>query len=219
MPVSLTPDMLRQAMLTVAETIIEKRDELSRIDSFIGDGDHGVGLSRGFTAARDQLAASSDTEISKLMRTFGLGVVTGAGGASGPLFGGIFMEGGKTAQGLTAFKAADVTKWWRAALDYIQAKGKAQPGDKTMVDALHPAVLVMEAFPGDDIGDLFAAAAKAAWEGVEKTKNMVAGQGRSRYLGERSVGHQDAGATSVAIILDVFRDFCVADGCFGSEQP
>ncbi len=205
---SLGPDQVRRAMLKVADVIIEKRDELCRIDSHIGDGDHGIGMGHGFTAARDQLNASTDTEIAKLMRTFGMGVVTGAGGASGPLFGGLFMEGGKSAKGLAELKAADVTRWWRAALDYVQSKGKAQPGDKTMVDALHPAVLAMESFGGDDVGELFAQAAKAAWEGVEKTKSMVAGQGRSRYLGERAVGHQDAGATSVATILDVLRDFC-----------
>lgn len=210
MPVSLNPDSLRQALLKVADTIIEKRDELSRVDSMIGDGDHGVGMGHGFTAAREQLAESGDAEISRLMRTFGLGVVSGAGGASGPLFGGIFMEGGKSAKGLSELKAPDVAKWWRAALDYIQSKGKAQPGDKTMVDALYPAVLAMEAFQGQDLGELFAQAAKAAWDGVEKTKTMVAGQGRSRYLGERAIGHQDAGATSVSIILDVLRDFCVA---------
>lgn len=193
---------LKKMLLGVAEVIISKKDELCAIDSFIGDGDHGIGMSHGFTAARDQLAALESDDPAKLLRAFGMGVVTGAGGASGPLFGGLFIEGGKAVKGSAELKAADIVKWWRAALDYVRSKGGAKPGDKTMVDALQPAVEAMEAFDGDDIPELFAAAAKAAWDGVEKTKNYVAGQGRSRYLGERALGHQDAGATSISIILE-----------------
>lgn len=202
----LSPTLMKHIMLNVAETIIAKRDDLCKIDSHIGDGDHGIGMSHGFTVARDQLTSLESDDIAKLMSTFGMGIVSGAGGASGPLFGGIFMEGGKAVKGREELTAGDVAKWWRAGLDYIQSKGKAKPGDKTMVDALFPAVTVMEAYQGDDIVDMLNQAAQAAWDGVEKTKDMVAGQGRSRYLGERALGHQDAGATSVAIILEVCRD-------------
>jgi len=203
---SISPAKIKAMMLQVAETIIDKRDELCKVDSHIGDGDHGIGMGHGFTMAREQLTPLESDDIAKLMRTFGMGVVSGAGGASGPLFGGIFLEGGKAVKGSAELGPAEVAKWWRAALDYIQAKGKAQPGDKTMVDALFPAVEAMEAYQGDDLVELFDQAARAAWAGVEKTKDMIAGQGRSRYLGERALGHQDAGATSVAIILDTLRD-------------
>lgn len=202
----LSPALMKHIMINVAETIIEKRDDLCKIDSHIGDGDHGIGMSHGFTAARDQLAPLESDDINKLMRTFGMGIVTGAGGASGPLFGGIFLEGGKAVKGREELNAADVAKWWRAGLDYIQSKGKAQLGDKTMVDALYPAVAAMEAYQGDDIVEMLNQAVQAAWAGVEKTKDMIAGQGRTRYLGERALGYQDAGATSVAIILEVCRD-------------
>lgn len=202
---SLSPALVKKMLLQVAETIIEKRDELCKVDSYIGDGDHGIGMGRGFTMARDQLNTLESDDIGKLMRTFGLGVVSGAGGASGPLFGGLFMEGGKAVRDATELTVTEVVKWWRAALGYIQSKGKAKPGDKTMVDALNPAVEAMEAYRGDDLIELFGLAAQAAWAGVEKTKDMVAGQGRSRYLGERALGYQDAGATSVAIIFDTLR--------------
>lgn len=202
---SLPPALMKKMMLKVAGTIIDKRDELCKVDSHIGDGDHGIGMGHGFTMARDQLSALESDDISKLMRTFGLGVVSGAGGASGPLFGGLFMEGGKAVKDAAELTVTEVVKWWRAALDYIQNKGKAKPGDKTMVDALYPAIEAMEAYQGNDLVELFDLAAKAAWSGVEKTKDMVAGQGRSRYLGERALGYQDAGATSVAIIFDTLR--------------
>ncbi|MDR1298304.1 MAG: dihydroxyacetone kinase subunit L [Deltaproteobacteria bacterium] len=207
----LTPDTLRDVLHQVAAKIIRSRDELCRLDSLVGDGDHGVGMGRGFTQAGEKLATAGDADLAGLLKTFGMGVVTGAGGASGPLFGGLFTEGAKALKGAPHLDAPGARQWWRAALEATQKRGGAKPGDKTMVDALHPAVKAMEDFRGEDLGEMFQAAAKAAWEGVEKTKDQLAGQGRSRYLGERALGHQDAGATSTAMILDVLAKACSGD--------
>jgi dihydroxyacetone kinase phosphoprotein-dependent L subunit len=197
----------KDLLLKVADKIIESKDELSRLDSVIGDGDHGVGMGHGFTNAKAKLEAEGpEGGLDKLARTFGLGVVSGAGGASGPLFGGIFTAAAKVLKDRPHLDAAAAKEWWRAALEATSQRGGAKPGDKTMVDALHPAVEAMEAHQGGDLGALFKDAARAAWEGVERTKGYVAGQGRSRYAGERALGHQDAGATSVAVILDTLAE-------------
>lgn len=203
----------KDLLLKVADKIIDSKDELSRLDSIIGDGDHGVGMGHGFTKAKEKLAEEShEGGLAKLAKTFGMGVVSGAGGASGPLFGGLFTEAGKVLKDHGELTVDNARQWWKAALEATQAKGGAKPGDKTMVDALHPAVEAMEAHQGSDLGEMFAAAAKAAWGGVEKTKEYVAGQGRSRYAGERAVGHQDAGATSVAKILETVAEHLAAKG-------
>ena len=198
----------KELLLKIADKVVDSKDELSRLDSVIGDGDHGVGMGHGFTAAKEKLEAEDhEGGLSKLAKTFGLGVVSGAGGASGPLFGGLFTEAAKALKDHGELNVDNARQWWKQALEATQARGGAKPGDKTMVDALHPAVEAMEAHHGDDLGEMFAAAAKAAWGGVEKTKDYVAGQGRSRYAGERAVGHQDAGATSVAKILETVAEF------------
>jgi dihydroxyacetone kinase-like protein len=199
---TLCPAGLRAALEEVGRTIINSRDELCRLDSLIGDGDHGIGMSHGFEGALKSLSEEKSEEIDKLMRSFGMGVISGAGGASGPLFGGLFTEGAKAVKGRQNIDAEAVKLWWKAALEATMRRGGAKLGDKTMVDALIPAVEALEASQSADLAELFQAAAKGAWEGVEKTKQYVAGQGRSRYVGERSIGHQDAGATSVAIILE-----------------
>jgi dihydroxyacetone kinase phosphoprotein-dependent L subunit len=210
---SLGPAGFKDLLLGVADKIIESKDELSRLDSVIGDGDHGVGMGHGFSAAKGKLEAESpEGGLGKLARTFGMGIVSGAGGASGPLFGGLFAEAAKALKDHGELDAANAKKWWRSALEATMARGGAKPGDKTMVDALHPAVEAMEAHQGDDLGELFALAAKAAWDGVEKTKGYVAGQGRSRYAGERALGHQDAGATSVAKILETLAETLASKG-------
>jgi dihydroxyacetone kinase phosphoprotein-dependent L subunit len=201
------PAVFKDLLLKVADRIIGDQDELSRLDSVIGDGDHGVGMGHGFAKAKERLAAEShEGGLDKLARTFGLGVVSGAGGASGPLFGGLFTEGAKVLKGLDGLDAEGAKRWWRAALEATMARGGAKPGDKTMVDALHPAVEAMEAHEGGDLASMLASAAKAAWTGVERTKDYVAAQGRSRYAGERAIGHQDAGATSVAKILETLAE-------------
>ncbi|MDR1545217.1 MAG: dihydroxyacetone kinase subunit L [Deltaproteobacteria bacterium] len=212
----LNPAQIKAMLLETAQIIIDSRDELCRLDSLIGDGDHGVGMSHGFTAAKNKLEFEEAEEAAKLLRVFGMAIISGAGGASGPLFGGLFLEGARVLKGRPALTAAEAVQWWRAALEATKSRGGAKPGDKTMVDALHPAVEAMEALAatpqGADLAAVLAAGARAARAGAEKTKEYVASQGRSRYVGERALGHQDAGATSTAIILETLARFAASAG-------
>ena len=193
---------LREILNAMADVIVTSRDRLNEIDAGIGDADHGTGMAQSFTKARDKLAASPDEDIAKSLKAFGMGIMGGGGGASGALFSGIYLEGAKALAGKTALTPADLAAWWRAGLDVVVARGKAKPGDKTMVDALTPAVKALEDNVSGPLADQTAKAAQAARDGVEATKQMVAGQGRSRYAGERSLGQQDAGATSVALLFE-----------------
>ncbi len=197
---------IRRLLFAMADAVIAKKDYLCEVDAGIGDGDHGIGMAQSFTKAKERLSASPAADIAGALKAFGTGVMSGGGGASGALFSGIYLEGAKVMAGKTDMTPADLAAWWRAGLESVKARGRAQPGDKTMVDALEPAVLAMEANAGAGFAAQLAKAAEAADAGVEATKNMVAGQGRSRYAGERSLGRQDAGATSVAILVRVLGE-------------
>lgn len=192
---------IRELLNAMADKIIANKDYLCEVDANIGDGDHGIGMAQSFTKAKDKLAARPDAEIAGDIKAFGMGIMGGGGGASGALFSSIYLEGAKVMAGKAAMTPADLAAWWRAGLEAVKARGKAQPGDKTMVDALEPAVKAMEDNAGAGFPVQLAKALEAANAGVEATKNMVAGQGRSRYAGERSLGQQDAGATSVALLV------------------
>lgn len=197
---------MRDILNAMADLIVSKKDYLCEVDANIGDGDHGIGMAQSFTKAKDKLAAMTEANIAAELKAFGMGIMGGGGGASGALFSSIYLEGAKTLADKTELAPADIALWWRAGLEAVKARGKAKPGDKTMVDALEPAVAALEANASGDMAGQLAKAAEAAREGVEATKGMVAGQGRSRYAGERSLGQQDAGATSVALLFESMRD-------------
>lgn len=197
---------VRELLFAMADRIVAKKDYLCEVDANIGDGDHGIGMAQSFTKAKDKLLAKTDADISGDLKAFGMGIMAGGGGASGALFSSIYLEGAKVMAGKDEMSPADLAAWWRAGLEAVKARGKAQPGDKTMVDALEPAVAAMEANASAGFAAQLAAAASAADAGVEATKGMIAGQGRSRYAGERSLGQQDAGATSVALLAHVLED-------------
>ena len=194
---------LRGILNAMAEKIITNRDHLNDVDAGIGDADHGTGMAQSFAKARDKLAASQENDTAAvLLKAFGSGIMGGGGGASGALFSGIYLEGAKAIAGKSELYPTDIAAWWRAGLEVVKSRGKATPGDKTMVDALEPAVKALEDNASRGLADQALAALEAARAGVEATKNMVAGQGRSRYAGERSLGQQDAGATSVALLFE-----------------
>lgn len=197
---------LRRILNSMADKIIANKDELCRVDALIGDGDHGIGMAQSFAKAKEKLAASPDEDIGKSLKAFGMGILGGGGGASGALFSAVFMEGAKTLAGKDAMAPVDLAAWWRAGLDMVKSRGKAKLGDKTMVDALEPAVVALEADAGAGFAAQTAKALAAARDGVESTKNMLAGQGRSRYAGSRAIGFQDAGATSVALLFEVLAE-------------
>ena len=191
-----------------AALVSENKDHLTELDAAIGDADHGSNLDRGMTAAVAALDELGPTAAGPLFSKVGMTLVSTVGGASGPLFGTLFLRMGTSLGDTDTVDAAQIAAALRAGLDGVEARGKAQPGDKTMYDALSPAVDALDKAVGEgaDLGDALGRARDAAAEGRDATIPMLARKGRASYLGERSVGHQDPGATSVALLLQAAAD-------------
>jgi phosphoenolpyruvate---glycerone phosphotransferase subunit DhaL len=203
--VSFDADTARAWVAAIAAVVKENTDYLTQLDSAIGDADHGVNLNRGFTAvvaALDGFAADGPGAV--LTKT-GTTLISKVGGASGPLYGQAFRALGKALDGPEA-DAAAFAAGLRDSLAAIQKLGAAAPGDKTMVDALGPAVEALERAAPEGLAAAAAAAASAAEAGAKETTALQARKGRASYLGPRSVGHQDPGATSTALILRALAD-------------
>jgi dihydroxyacetone kinase-like protein len=172
----------------------EHRQDLVRLDTAIGDGDHGTNMDRGMRKAVEKIDAAEQADPGAVLKTVAMALVSSVGGAAGPLYGTLFLQMGTALAGKPEVDLADWTAAWRKGLEGVQARGKAEPGDKTMVDALIPAIEALEGAPDLDAG--LRAAAQAAEEGMRATTPIVARKGRASYLGERSKDHQDPGATS-----------------------
>jgi len=181
----------------------EERDSLCRMDSIIGDGDHGISMARGFRAVAEKLPAVQDEDIGTIAGMVGSVLIGGIGGVTGPIFGTVFARLAAQARGRDRLSVADLARGLRSAVDGVRAIGHANVGDKTMVDALAPAADTLERAAGEglEMASALEQAALAAEEGARSTVSMRATKGRARYLGERSVGHQDAGATSFALMM------------------
>jgi len=181
----------------------EERDSLCHMDSTIGDGDHGISMTRGFRIVAEKLPTVHEQDIGTIAGMVGSSLMGGIGGVTGPIFGTVFARLAAQAQGKDHLSVADLACALRSAVDGVRAIGNASVGDKTMLDALIPAADALEraANEGLEIGSALERAAQAAEEGARSTINMRAAKGRARYLGERSIGYQDAGATSVGLIL------------------
>ncbi len=193
------------AIRAVAAVVAEHRVELIQLDRAIGDGDHGENLDRGFRAVVSKLDESTPDTPGAVLKLVATTLISKVGGAAGPLYGTAFLRAA-TALGDTAeLGPAEVTEALRAALGGIVARGKAELGDKTMVDALDPAVQAAEKEQGS-VAALLSAAADAAAAGAESTVPLVARKGRASYLGERSAGHLDPGARSTTLLLRSFAD-------------
>jgi phosphoenolpyruvate---glycerone phosphotransferase subunit DhaL len=191
-------------MRACAASISEQRDYLTQLDAAIGDADHGANMTRGFNAVEAKLdGLDSDTHPGKALTQAGSTLVSTVGGASGPLWGSALRRAGKALGEAETFEAADLVSALDAALHGIVELGAAEPGDKTIVDALGPAVSTLRAGveAGRPLKDAVSDARAAAEEGMRATIPMQARKGRASYLGERSVGHQDPGATSTALIM------------------
>ena len=186
-----------------AEELRAEREYLTELDAAIGDGDHGINMDRGFTAVLEKLPSVSEADIGTILKTVGTTLVSTVGGASGPLYGTAFLRAGTALAGKQELQASDIADGLEAALEGIKARGHAQIGEKTMVDALSPAVEAYKAASdlGKSVQDALVAAADAAEVGMKGTIPLVATKGRASYLGERSSGHQDPGATSVTLLL------------------
>jgi phosphoenolpyruvate---glycerone phosphotransferase subunit DhaL len=192
--VAITRDTTIDWMRGFADAMAEHRQELVRLDTAIGDGDHGTNMDRGMRKALEKLDGAEQADPGAVLKTVAMALVSSVGGAAGPLYGTLFLQMGGALAGQEEVDLAGWTAAWRKGLEGVQARGKAQPEDKTMVDALIPAVEALEG--ADDLASGLRAAADAAGAGMKATVPLVARKGRASYLGERSAGHQDPGATS-----------------------
>jgi dihydroxyacetone kinase-like protein len=191
------------AIRALGAVIAQRRTELSHLDQEIGDGDHGENLARGFSAVITKLQATEPETPAKVMSLVATTLISTVGGASGPLFGTAFLRASTVFGATTELDGNVVAAALAAARDGVIARGKAELGDKTMVDALSPAAdaALAAAAAGADVAGVVAAAAEAGAAGAEATKPLQARKGRASYLGERSIGHIDPGAQSTAYLL------------------
>ena len=201
-------DVLRWIRVFAAEVEANK-EQLTSLDSAIGDGDHGINMERGMSAVLVKVdAAGEEQDIGALLKTVGMTLVSTVGGAGGPLYGTLFLQMGTVLTGRAELAPDD----WAAALDAaitgVQARGKAEPGDKTMIDALIPGRDALKAAlaEGATFEQALRQSADAAGQGMRDTVPLVAKKGRASYLGERSAGHQDPGATSSHLLLEAAAD-------------
>ncbi len=194
MSLAVTTDTVTDWMTRFAASMQEHREELVRLDTAIGDGDHGTNMDRGMRKAVEQLGAKEQADAGAVLKTVAMALISSVGGAAGPLYGTLFLQMGTALAGEQEVDLEGYAAAWRKGVQGVEARGKAEPGDKTMVDALLPAVAALEQASDLDAG--LRDAASAAEQGMRDTIPLVARKGRASYLGERSQDHQDPGATS-----------------------
>jgi dihydroxyacetone kinase-like protein len=199
--VTITHDAIEDWMKRFAADVAENRQYLTKLDGAIGDGDHGTNMDRGMKKALERLEATDGDDIGASLKAVGMALVSSVGGAAGPLYGTLFLQMGQATAGKSELDLAGFTEALDAGVQGVVKRGKAEPGDKTMLDALGPALEALREASGDDVAEGLSRAADAAREGMESTVPMVARKGRASYLGERSAGHQDPGATSSHLLL------------------
>jgi len=206
----LTVDRVRSWIEAAGVLIEENKALLTDLDTAIGDGDHGTNMSRGWAAVRKKLDATPAADVGAMLRLVGMTLLSTVGGAAGPLYGGFFLAMAKTTAGKATLARTEIGEAFAAGLDDIRRRGKAVVGDKTMVDALTPAVEAFVSVCSADLRAASRAAADAARAGAEGTTPLQARKGRASYLGERSIGHQDPGATSSWLLLEALASVCGA---------
>lgn len=189
----------------IAEKIEAEKAFLTELDNVIGDGDHGINLARGFGEVEKKLDSLKDKEPGDVLKSVGMTLVSTVGGASGPLYGTGFMKLGGAVRGKDSLTVPDFLAGFQQAIEGIMQRGRSTKGEKTMLDAMIPAKEAMESTwnTTQDPKAAFAAGIAAAKEGVAFTKTIAATKGRASYLGERSIGHQDPGATSFTMLLEI----------------
>jgi dihydroxyacetone kinase-like protein len=186
----------------------ENRQQLTDLDAAIGDGDFGISLDRGFTAVQAELSANPPADLRSVFQNVATVLIRTMGGSSGPLLGTFFLRSGATCAGKAELARADVVALFQAGVEGIQQRGKAEPGDKTMLDAWLPALDAMRRAldDGSGLAEILERGAAAAEAGMRATISMQARKGRASYLGDRSIGHQDAGATGSYLLLKAAAD-------------
>jgi len=200
---SVNTDKVRAIIGDIAVVIEEKKQYLSDLDQAIGDGDHGFNMARGFGVVMQKLKDAPGADIGEVLKTVAMALISNVGGASGPLYGSLFLKASAAAKGMTEMDLAGFVPVLKEGILGVQARGKAELGEKTMIDVLLPA---LESFEKDSASGLsgaeaFANAEKIATACMENTKGIIAKKGRASYLGERSIGHIDPGAASSCLII------------------
>ena len=197
-----TTDVL-EYLHRMAEVLRENKEYLTELDSAIGDADHGINMDRGFQAILKKLPGLADKDVGTILKTAGMALVSTVGGAAGPLYGTALMQAGMALAGKHELQAKDLSAALEAALKGVMMRGKSKPGEKTMIEAIAPAVVAMQNAleNGAGLQGALEQAAAAAEQGMKDTIPMLALKGRASYLGERSIGHQDPGATSSYLLI------------------
>ena len=205
---SLTGKQVIDILEKINEKIEENKEYLTELDAAIGDGDHGLNMTKGFKAVVDKLKDDDASNVGNILKKAGMALVSNVGGAAGPLYGTAFMKAGAKLNSKAEVDINDFLEALVEALEGIKMRGKADIDDKTMIDALVPSIEALKKSLNEGKSDLDALKdmKDAAFEGVQHTKEILAKKGRASYLGERSLGHQDAGATSCALILETIYE-------------
>ncbi|MDR1019954.1 MAG: dihydroxyacetone kinase subunit L [Synergistaceae bacterium] len=201
-----TLEMALLALKKFNAAVEEKKDYLTDLDSAIGDADHGINMNRGMKKAMEKISGKEYGDFGGLFKDVAMTIMSAVGGSAGPLYGTFFMKMGQKLAGKTEASTENMADAMQEGLGGITSLGKSQAGDKTMVDALQPAIDALRAGAPDGEPAAWKAAVDAAQKGMEDTIPMLAKRGRSSYLGERSIGHQDPGATSIFYLVSAFRD-------------
>lgn len=196
----LSPADLTAMLEAIAQRITSEREALNRLDAAIGDGDHGTSVSAAFNAAVEDVAALDQPSASDVWFAAAKAVMNRMGGASGALFGTFFLKGVPVLRGKDSLSKSDMEAVMEAGLQGVKTRGKAKVGDKTMVDALEPAMLAFAR--ACDFTEGWSSAAEAARKGADSTQDLIARHGRAKYLGERAIGHIDPGACAIALIFE-----------------
>ena len=201
-------DLLLKIIEEITLVIGINKQFLTDLDQAIGDGDHGINLDRGFRAIHDKIESVKDKDCGTILKTVAMSLISTVGGAAGPLYGTAFMKAGQVVANKMEISSEDAVKMLHEAIQGIIARGKAAQGDKTMLDALIPAYEALKAAveKGEDLPIAMVQAVEAAENGVAFTKTIAAKKGRANYLGDRSIGHQDPGATSSYLMLKAISD-------------
>lgn len=205
----LTAEQTRQMMVLVSDRMIASIDVLTQADR-MGDGDHGEGMARGFTAANQKLEQGSFSSVGPVFDSVGMSLIGNVGGAAGAIFGTMFREGAKGLSDGAAFDAGALSRLLSDGLEAVKKRGRAAVGQKTMVDALEPAAKKAAEMGDCDLGPALVDVTESARVGMESTKAMIATLGKAKTLGERTLGHADPGAVSMHLILKFMSEFVSA---------
>jgi len=198
-------EQLATVLRAVCDAMVGSIDDLTHADQAIGDGDHGLAIGRGFRAAREAITGSAPADTAGIFEAMGTAMLTSMGGASGAVYGTLFRRGGRGLRGRATFEAESLAIFLEEGLAGVRERGGASVGDKTIVDALHPASLAARAAADGSLADALEGAAAAAEQGLEGTRGMRATVGKAKTLGDRAIGHVDPGAMSFALMMRSFQ--------------